>query len=199
MTPAEFDVVRRWNPFYRYELIRGVLVVAPPAGNAEMDPNQELGYLLLGYQYDDPRGSVIDNTLPEQTIYSLENRRRADRAIWIGLGRKPDPRADIPAILVEFVSASRRDWLRDYQEKLGEYLAIGVLEYWVINRFARTMTVFKPGPEGPTTTVIHETQSYQTDLLPGFSLPLARLMARADYWPAKKRPPQHKPPAGGNP
>src|SRR5437016_2692933 len=52
MTPEEFDAVPpgRWDDRYRYELIRGVLVVAPIAGNAEVDPNEELGYLLRLYK-----------------------------------------------------------------------------------------------------------------------------------------------------
>src|SRR4051812_29966888 len=70
MTPEEFDALEPEDfvKHYRYELIRGVLVVSPPAGNSEVDPNEELGYLLRSYQEHDPQGSVLDATLPEQTL-----------------------------------------------------------------------------------------------------------------------------------
>jgi Uma2 family endonuclease len=197
MTPEEFDAhePEDFVDHYRYELIRGVLVVAPPAGNAEVDPNEELGHLLRTYRDEHPQGSALDVTLSERTVPTTANRRRCDRAIWAGLGRLPDEEKDIPTIVVEFVSASRRDHRRDYEEKLQEYLAAGVLEYWIIDRFRRIMTVNRKEPGGVITQVIQESGSYQTDLLPGFILPLARLLAKADQWPRKRRP---RPPARGS-
>lgn len=195
MTPAEFDAIppHRWDDRYRYELIRGVLVVSPFAGPAERDPNDDLGHLLRSHGETHPLGSALDLTLPEQTIPTT-NRRRCDRAIWCGLGRVPDEERDLPTIVVEFVSASRRDIIRDYEEKRDEYLTAGIREYWVIDRFRRLMTAFKPGPDGFIARVVRENETYQTDLLPGFSLPLARLLAKADRWSRKRR---RQPPAQG--
>lgn len=195
MTPEEFDAIppHRRDDRFRYELIRGVLVVSPIASEAERDPNDELGYLLRLHRDTHPGGRVLDTTLPEQTLAVTPNRRRCDRAIWVGLGRDPTPE-DLPPIVVEFVSAARRDALCDYEEKRDEYLAAGVLEYWVIDRFRRTMTVYRPGAEGFVAQAVREDQAYQTELLPGFVLPLARLLARADRWPRKRR---RQPPAPG--
>jgi Uma2 family endonuclease len=193
-TPEEFDNLpaRAFDERYRYELIRGVLVVTPPAGPAEVDPNGELEYSLRLYQEDDPRGSALDATLHEPTIPSLDSRRRCDRAIWVGLGRVPDVETDIPAIVVEFVSRSRRDFLRDYVEKRAEYLALGVREYWIIDRFRRIMMLYRNDHDD---LVVAESEPYQTVLLPGFSLPLARLLARADHWPPQRRN-RRRPPEG---
>jgi Uma2 family endonuclease len=195
MTPEEFDDLPDYvfTKGLRYELINGVLIVTPPAGNAEMDPNEELGYLLRSHQEHHPLGSVIDKVLGEQTIYATANRRRADRAIWIGLGRVPDVEKDIPSIVVEFVSPKKLDHIRDFETKRAEYLAIGVCEYWIIDRFQRIMTVYLNRPEGVVSLIVKETETYQTDLLPGFILPIARLLARADDWPRKKRNPRRKP------
>src|SRR5262249_50543133 len=117
------------------------------------------------------------------------------------LGRTPDEAKDIPSIVVEFVSKRRRDAVRDYEAKRDEYLAAGVREYWVIDRFRRLMTVYRRGVAGPTCDIVTESQTYRTDLLPGFVLPLSRVLAKADQW---KRSPgrsksSHKPdaPAGG--
>ena len=88
MTVDEFDALppSQWLDGYRYEVIRGVLVVSPMPGAGERSPNDELGHLIRQYLETHPQGSIIDDTLPEQTV-AATNRRRADRVIWVGLGR----------------------------------------------------------------------------------------------------------------
>jgi Uma2 family endonuclease len=188
MTVEDFDAIpsESFEPGYRYELINGVLIVSPPVRDAEADPNDYLGHLLYLYQETHPNGAAIDATMPERTVPATDQRRRCDRAIWAGLGRIPDTRTETPAIIVEFVSAERRDILRDYEQKRDEYLAAGVKEYWIIDRFRRIMTVYRPGRLGPKHQIIAETETYTTKLLPGFELPLARLLERADRWNRKK-------------
>ncbi len=187
MSPEEFDAVRDWDERFRYELIHGVVIVTPPPGEGERGPNDWLGHWLMSYSERRPEGAALDATLPEHTIPVGENRRRADRAIWCGLGRLPDPELDIPTIVAEFVSKRKRDRVRDYEEKRWDYLTARVVEYWVIDRFQRTMTVYKGPAENPTEYVVKETENYQTPLLPGFTLPLGRLLEIADAWDASKR------------
>jgi Uma2 family endonuclease len=186
MTPEEFDAITNYDDRYRYELVRGVLVVTPPPAEAERDPNEELGHLLRSYKEHHPQGAALDKTLPEHAIRPGDDRRRADRVIWAGLGRIPDPVEDIPTIAVEFVSRGRRNWRRDYEEKRREYLALGVAEYWIIDRFRRTLTVYRNPPRAPAEQVIAEGGVYRTELLPGFELPLAGLLSLADDWRKKK-------------
>jgi Uma2 family endonuclease len=197
MTPEEFDAVVDYDDRYVYELIHGVLVVSPMPGESERDPNEELGYLLRLYQETHPQGKTLDKTLSEQYIPLPDGRRRADRVVWTGLGRVPDPSVDIPAIAAEFVSKRKRDRVRDYEEKKREYEARGVREYWVINRFDRTMTVFKNIPGEPPVTVVKAEETYRTPLLPGFELPLGRLLKVADDWAKvkshRKKPASRKP------
>jgi len=54
----------------------------------------------------------------------------------------------------------------------------------VSRRFRRCITVFDLSSEVPRKRVIREGKAYKTNLLPGFDLPLARLFALADRWPA---------------
>jgi len=115
-------------------------------------------------------------------VHFADSRRRADRVIWAGLGRIPDPKTDVPAIVVEFVSNRHRDRVRDYEEKRRQYLAIGVQEYWIIDRFQRIMTVCRGRPGEPAEQIIKENEIYRTPLLTGFELPLARLLKVADDW-----------------
>jgi len=177
MTPREFDragFVEGW----RYELIHGVLVVSPIPLEEERDANGELGYLLRTYRHTHPQGSSLNATLSEHTVRTGSNRRRADRVIWAGLGRHPR-RSETPTIAVEFVSAGKRD----YEEKRDEYQAAGVQEYWVMDRFHRTMTVYARRGSKFHKRVLKENQVYTTHLVPGFELPQARLFALADSWP----------------
>jgi len=181
MTPQEFDDLTEVDELYTYELIHGVLVVNPPPLEQERGPNEELGYWLRQYQETHAQGNSLDATLSEQAVRTPDSRRRADRVIWAGLGRQPDPVNDVPTIVVEFVSAGRRNWQRDYIEKRDEYLSLGIREYWVIDRFQRMMTVYRSNDETQK-QIIQENETYRPELLPGFELPLAKLLAAADRW-----------------
>jgi Uma2 family endonuclease len=181
MTPEEFDAIDDGEEGYRYELINGVLVVSPYPLEAERDPNEELGRWLRNYKEFHPNGTSLDKTLNEQTIRT-RNRRRADRVIWAGLGRIPDPAKDVPTIGVEFVSAGKRNRRRDYFTKRDEYMEAGVSEYWIIDRFRRIMTVYHNEKGKIRDQIVQENEVYQTPLLPGFELPLAQLLALADSW-----------------
>jgi Uma2 family endonuclease len=109
------------------------------------------------------------------------SRRQADRLIWTGLGgRVADVRRDVPTIAVELVSAGRRNRERDYVAKRREYLAAGIREYWIFDRFARTLTVVQNQPKGPRERVLIENEVYKTRVLPGFELPIAHLLVAAD-------------------
>jgi Uma2 family endonuclease len=180
LAPREFDRAG-FEEGWRYELIKGVLVVSPPPLEMERDPNEELGFLLRLYQLNHPQGHRIDKTLPEHTVRSRKNRRRADRVIWVGLGRLPTAK-DVPAVIAEFVSKGKRGHRRDYVEKRNEYMAIKVQEYWIIDRFQRTLTVFTRRGKKVHKQVLGEKDTYTTPLLPGFELPLGRLLALADAW-----------------
>jgi Uma2 family endonuclease len=187
LSPEEFDAVEECDELYNYELVHGVLVVAPPPAIGERGPNDRLGYLLRYYQEHHPQGAALDLTVPEHLIRTPDSRRRADRVIWTGRGRLPNTRQDQPNIAIEFVSASKRDFQRDYIDKRDEYLRVGVQEYWIIDRFRRRMTVIRGGATPVTEMVITERDTYTTLLLPGFELPLAQLLAVADALEATER------------
>lgn len=189
MTPEEFDAVTRYDENYVYELIRGVLIVNPIPLETEVGPNELLGHYLLAYWESHPQGqAMMSATLPERYIATKDSRRRADRLIWTGLGRMPDWDKDMPNIAVEFVSKARRDRIRDYEEKREEYLALKIDEYWIIDRFQRIMTVYRSGGKGKRVLTVKENETYTTLLLPGFELPLKRLLDVADQMQRPKKP-----------
>jgi Uma2 family endonuclease len=184
MTPEEFDRAD-FDELWVFELINGVLVVSPIPSEQEADPNEELGHLLRTYRESHPQGSSLDKTLPERYVRVGSNRRRADRVIWAGLGRRPR-KNETPTIIVEFVSVRRRDRVRDFETKRDEYFSIEVKEIWIIDRFERNMVVFSRQGGKLRKRLIREEQLYKTALLPGFELPLARLLALADNWSSEE-------------
>lgn len=183
MSPEEFDLAEiDSDDGCRYELTHGVLVVTPIPSEAEADPNEELGHLLRLYRLSHRQGQSLDKTLPERYVRTLVGRRKADRVIWAGLGRRPDPLADVPSVIVEFVSSGRRNRPRDDVDERRECGAVGVREYWVIDRFQRTLTVHGHDVSSSGERTIAEHEVYSTAPVAGFELPLARLLAAADAW-----------------
>ncbi len=179
MSREEFLAVEDCDEHYRYELIQGVVIVVPPPAEGERGPNERLAHWLWNYHDDHPQGKALDDTLPEQEIETSVGIRRADRVIWAGLGRQPNTQTDVPSIVIEIVSRRRRDQRRDYEHKRAEYSDLGVKEYWVFDRFRRTLTICK-GEE--VTRVVKEGETCETPLLPGFQLSLDKLLAVADRW-----------------
>ena len=120
----------------------------------------------------------MSGTTPEHTLETSAGLRAADRVVWTGLDRLPDPEIDVPSIIIEFVSKRSRDRQRDYIDKRDEYLAIGVKEYWIIDRFQRQVVVYTPTGESklPPESV------YTTQLLPGFELAVSRILDIADRY-----------------
>ncbi len=185
LTPTEFDRAR-FEEGWRYELINGVLVVSPILSRQERGPNEQLGHWLWQYKENHPQGSSLDATFPEEEIETGANRRQADRVIWAGLGRDPEE-GETPTIVAEFVSEGKVNQERDYVVKRAEYREAGVRQYWVIDRFQRTLTCYDFGGEKDEVRVIPEGQTFESPLLPGFVLDLKKLLAFADRWAKKKR------------
>jgi Uma2 family endonuclease len=183
LTAEEFDRAR-FDDGWRYELINEVLVVSPIPLRNERDPNEELGHWLRSYQESHSQGSSLDATLAEETIETTKNRRRADRVIWAGLGRLPGPH-EAPTIVIEFVSKGKVNRERDYVVKRAEYREIGVKEYWIIDLFTKTMTVHIFA-ERDEDLKIPASNNYSTPRLPGFELPLRRLLDLAERWSKKQ-------------
>jgi Uma2 family endonuclease len=182
MTPDEFDAI----PFedvddcYHYELVRGVLVVSEMVSPSEADANGELGYLIRRYALQHPR--VVIRKTYKAYLHTKTIRRRAVRVVWIGLGRVPKIKEDVPAIAVEFLSPGTKSRKRDYEEKRREYLDLGVQEFWLFDRFRKQLTVFHRRGGTDREQVVPMAETYATPLLPGFELPIGQILKRAEDW-----------------
>ena len=96
--------------------------------------------------------------------------------------RGPVAKRDIPTIIVEFPSSRPADQRRDYVEKEAEYRDLGVREYWMIDRFRRQMTVYSRVDSKWKRRALAENDTYRTDIVPSFDLPIGKLLGFADRY-----------------
>ncbi len=185
MVPREFDSAE-FEEGWRFELVNDVLVVSPMPSEIEAGPNEKLMHLLLSYQEHHPQGSFLDASLPERIIKTGRNRRRPDRCMWTGYGRFPR-KTDRPTVIAEFVPSGKRNRERDYVAKRKEYMNFKVKEYWIFDRFDRCLVVFTRQGGKTRRRVVKEHEIYTTPLMPGFELPVAKLLELADKWASQKK------------
>jgi Uma2 family endonuclease len=165
---------------FRYELARGVLEVTEVP--------------------DDPHGHVVAN------LYDAISRYRRDQPgvirrygggnefrFWLpGMvsGRNPDlgvvlrgaPKdyrgRRIPVLAAEVVSRSSIE--RDYVTKREEYLAYGLLEYWIVDPLERKVTVLIRRGDASDEAVYRGDQVIRSLVLPDFATTVAELWIDVD-------------------
>jgi Uma2 family endonuclease len=160
---------------YRYELARGVLEVSEVP--------------------DDPHGQIISNLFDVVSAYRrlrpeviLRYGGSNEFRIWMpGMvsGRNPDlgivlkgaardyRGRRIPALVAEVVSEGSIE--RDYHAKREEYLAYGLLEYWVIDLIQRKINVLVRHGDIWVEQPIVEGQPIPSLVLPGLTATVADL------------------------
>lgn len=106
----------------------------------------------------------------------MKSDRHPDQAIYL----HPRPKGPnvwtrwIPQIVVEVVSESGED--RDYVEKREEYLAAGVLEYWILDPARRRMLVLLRLGDTWEEHLYAEDGVHRTELLPGLEVRVGDLL-----------------------
>jgi Uma2 family endonuclease len=160
---------------YRYELARGVLE------SSEVP--------------DDPHGVVVCNLYRAVTRFDIQQPGVIFRfgggnefRFWLPQmisGRNPDlgvvlrgaPKdwrgRRLPALAAEVVSAGSIK--RDYEVKREEYLAYGLLEYWIVDPFKRVVTVLTRRGDTWNEEVFRDGQIIGSLVLPGFATTVAEL------------------------
>ena len=79
----------------------------------------------------------------------------------------------MPALAAEVVSSGSIK--RDYEVKREEYLAYGLLEYWIVDPFKRVVMVLTRRGDTWHESVFRDDQMIGTLVLPGFGTTVAEL------------------------
>ncbi len=142
MTLEEFQEAE-WRPGYLYELARGVLVVTkvPKGKHAQVVHN---AHELFSDYSRNHRGVIrrIGHGSDVRYVTSaFGSDRHPDLAVLFGQAPSDIEGGPLSVLGVEVVSRGKRARRRDYVEKREEYLAIGLLEYWIVDPEERRVTV----------------------------------------------------------
>jgi Uma2 family endonuclease len=84
-----------------------------------------------------------------------------------------------PDLAVEVLSKGSRNEKRDRELKPARYAFWGVREYWLVDRFARTVHVYRP--DGPTYALVERLgpdDTLSSPLLPGFGVAVRKFFAK---------------------
>jgi Uma2 family endonuclease len=170
---------------YRYELLRGLLI-------AEEIPEEDHGqvisnlYMMFGRHSHGQPGLIFRYGGAANFLLCLPKSGSAMRpdAGVVFRGSPSDPQGHRRPILVaEVVSESSVD--RDYRTKREEYLAYGILEYWIIDLVIRKMTVLVRNGDVWVERPCVEGQPIPSLVLPGLAATVADLWVDLDEYGAE--------------
>lgn len=156
----------------------GDVVVMVPSGGSSSSRNLRLASRLLQWTEQDNRGVAFESsagfTLPNGAV-SSPDASWVLRERWDAIARQEQERFPhlAPDFVVELRSPS--DSIHDLRAKMLEYRDQGVRLGWLIDPFARTVEIFRPGQEPQ---ILEAPAAVSGDPeLPGFVLPTESLWA----------------------
>ena len=148
---------------------------------------------------NDPHGLVVWTLLTAIAVYSREHPGMIYRAgggsefrLWLPAmvsGRNPDVAVALrgtpkdwrgrrpPSLAFEVVSEGREAHERDYVTKRAEYLAYGLLEYWIVDLQMKVVTVLIRDGDRWVEQVYRDDQDAVSLVLPGLAIRVS------DLWP----------------
>ena len=175
LSADEFAAARFEEP-WRYELVKGKLVVMAPSGHEHMRTGEPIRDALVVYKGAHPER--VAHVVSEAWIsVDGKNQRIADHAVYLK-GNKSNftiPEL-VPDLVFETVSGGGEDRQRDYVDKRAEYLRIGVKEYVIVDRFLHRVTVLRRVRGRFSETELVPKETYTTPLLPGLKIPLSGII-----------------------
>ena len=151
LSNEEFEELCAANGNLRLERTReGVILVNAPAGSATSGGNSEINYQLMAWWRTHRRGRVFDSSigvfLPDgsalgpDAAYATEEQVRAlrvgDLDHFLPFG---------PAFVVELLS--KTDSVKESERKMLRWIENGVTLAWLVNPYARTVTIYEVGRE----------------------------------------------------
>jgi Uma2 family endonuclease len=160
---------------YIYELSGGVVTVIDIPNPTHLAQINAVRRQLAGYDLAHPGRihRIAAGSECKILVASTDSERHPDVAIYKTApleGRDLWVRW-IPEIVIEVVSPGSSH--RDYVEKREDYLAFGVLEYWIFDAERVEMLALKRSKGAWVERAVRAAESYRTRLLPGFVLELA--------------------------
>jgi Uma2 family endonuclease len=165
------------EPGYRYELARGVVEVT----NVPNEPHGLVEWIILGaiVRYGDAHPGLIFRAGGGASVRfwlpGMVSGRNPDVAVVLRNSPKDHRGRRIASLAMEIVSEGSE--VRDYETKRQEYLAYGLLEYWIVDPLARRVTVLTRRGDVWAERIFNDDQLAEGLVLPGFQVHVADLWA----------------------
>jgi len=142
LTLREFQEAE-WRPGYLYELARGVLVVTkvPKGKHAQVVDNTHEAFSSYRRSHPGLIRRIGHGSDVRYVTLLFTSDRHPDLAVLFRQAPSDIEGGPLSVLGVEVVSRGKRARRRDYVEKREEYLAIGLLEYWIVDPEERRVTV----------------------------------------------------------
>jgi Uma2 family endonuclease len=175
------------EPGYFFEVVRGVLEVSEIPSLFHFQVVDNIHELFGDHRRRYPRlilrigrGSDVRFIIPE-----LETDRHPDLAVvFRGTPQQDFKGHPLPLLGVEVVSPGSRSRKRDYEDKRVDYLAVGLLEYWIVDPEERFVTVLirreLDGVAAWDERIFRDADVILGDLLPGFAGVVTDLWAQLE-------------------
>lgn len=170
------------EPGYLYELAHGVVEVTEVPG----EPHGLICWFLMRavslFDLEHP-GQIVRAGGGDTTrllIPDLGSGRNPDLAVVVQGAARDERGRRRPSLVVEVVSPGQDGPDRDYLTKREEYLAYGLLEYWIVDSFARRVTVLLRDGDVWVERVFENEATAEGLVLPGFAVRLPELWAVAE-------------------
>jgi len=135
-TLAELD--RLPDDGNKYELVDGELFVTPAPSPGHEALASELNWILLPYLQTQNLGRLV---FPRSVVRQQGSEVEPDMMVRPATPTLPQTWAEMPTPLLVVEILSRTTRRRDHEQKRAFYLRLGVAEYWIIDRFERTIRV----------------------------------------------------------
>lgn len=183
LTAEEFGRLPNPPDGSQQELVRGEIITMPPPRGFHGACCLRVGAMIGNYVWAHNLGHVVSNDTGCVTTSDPDSVRGIDVAYWSFAKLPVIPEDEYirvpPDLAVEVLSPSNERG--EVDDKIEEYLALGVPLVWIVDPQRRKVTVYREPLEGK---VLHEKATITgEDVLPGFSCPVADFFAGL---PAKK-------------
>jgi Uma2 family endonuclease len=170
------------QPGYLYELGRGVIVVSDVPNRGHFAQYNAVRRQLNAYDVTHPGRihSMGGGGECKFLITSHDSERHPDYAIY---KTAPPPAEEemwsmwIPEVAIEIVSPGSEH--RDYEEKREEYLAFGVIEYWILDASRQEMLVLRRAGGQWQEKIVRPPSTYRTRLFPDLEFDCGRVFDAA--------------------
>ncbi len=164
----------------RYELLRGRIVMTPPAGQVHASVEAALVHLMREHVIANTLGKVFGSSagydLPSGDTLEPDVSYISAQRLAAGPRSGPDEFLRVvPTLVIEIASPSTAR--RDQTEKKIIYERNGVDEYWIVEPRAQTVTVFHLGEAGYDAGEMFKSGRVRSRVLPKLSVSIAKLFA----------------------